>query len=332
MAIQLILGDSATCNVRVERDHEIDGMYYIKNENSEYLSAYNNGKHIYWTNTDSHVGSWQQFTIDGEEHVLKSFHDTHLVYEEKREVMWQIEVDESIQASELVRLSNFDASAIETRKEAEEEEDVEETVEIEDSEEETGVEQSQEEEKVEEETEKVEVEEVEQSEAEVEEVEQSEAKVEVEELEEEEEIVVKVPVIKKKAPKAPKKKKIVEEEEAEKEEEVATVKAPKAPKGPKKKKVVSEQEEVVTVKAPKKAPKKTKTTEAESSEEPTVVKTKRIPSPRMKAVTLFNKSQLPLVKAANPENTYAENKKIIGNLWKELDDTKKESWIAEANE
>ena len=131
---KLILDASRVLTVKVESDREVKGVYYISTKSddgqtSKYITAHDNRKHIYWAEDHYRIESCSQFTIQGDEHVLKSTHGTHLVYNENhctqdRDIlaMWQIEVDES-STEQVLRLSNFDASAVETREEEEDEEE-----------------------------------------------------------------------------------------------------------------------------------------------------------------------------------------------------------------
>ena len=120
---KLILNASTDFTVKVESDREVKGVYYISTKSddghtSNYITAHYNGP-IYWTEDNIYrIGSCSQFTIQGDEHVLKSTHGKHLVYNENGYTI----VDES-STEQVLRLSNFDASAVVETREKESDDD-----------------------------------------------------------------------------------------------------------------------------------------------------------------------------------------------------------------
>jgi hypothetical protein len=138
-------------DVIIEPDYE-NGCVYIRRESDGfYMSAHDNKQHIYWTEPNDDIWTWEQYTIEYENR-LKTSHGTYIMcVESTNDEMWQVnDTDEYY----ILRLSSeYVKEKVEKEKEEEKEEEKEDEEDEEDEEEkEEKEEEENEEEKEDEET------------------------------------------------------------------------------------------------------------------------------------------------------------------------------------
>ena len=248
---------NGSIKVTVEHDEENQVVYIRNKSDGHYLTAHENCKHVYWTEPNDDIWTWEQFSLDDDTNALVTSEGMHLWYNDDDETMWQCDSTDGV---------------ITLKKDSDEDSEDEENDDTKDSEDEENDDTKDSEDEENDETKDSEDDEDDTKDS--------------DEEEEEEDT----------PPPEPKKK-------------MKNKKSDEAPKKNNKK----------GADAPKKKTKK--------DDEPN--KKKREATPLMKAVQLFYKATLDKVKKKQPGLKYPEYKKIMGAMWNELSQKKKDNWIAE---